>query len=209
MFVPVERLLLRVRQVPSRAEELLVLRQRLRSAKAVQAGEEERATAIEIRALKVRISELLAGVSSCATCATGRRRPRGSFPGGDCCSGVTADLFSEDEVAALAIAGTRPRHLRPPRGEHAGCAFRGATGCTLQPADRPQRCVQYTCHLLRRELRLRGELEPIDQLRDELQRRMTQFVALRGARLEAELFAPLEEALTLARASNADADRID
>ena len=201
MLIPVARLLLRVRQVPSRAEELLALRQRLRGEQAARVGDEERATAIEIRALKVRISAALREVSACTSCATGRRRPRGAFPGGDCCSGVTADLFSDDEVAALARAGTRPRHLRAPRTEHAGCAFRGATGCTLTPADRPQRCVHYICNLLRRELRARGELAAIDLLLAELQRQMRRFVTLRSARLDDEILAPLEEALALARPS--------
>ena len=201
MLIPVERLLLRVRQVPSRADELLALRRRLRSEQAARAGDEERATAIEIRALKVRIAAALREVSACTSCATGRRPPRGVFPGGDCCSGVTADLFSDDEVAALARAGTRPRHLRAPRTAHAGCAFRGATGCTLPPAHRPQRCVHYICNLLRRELRARGELAPIDLLLAELQRLMSRLVTLRSARLDDELLAPLEEALTLARSS--------
>jgi len=201
VFVPVERLLLRVRQVPARADELLALRQRLRGEHAVRAGAEERAIAIELRALKLRISEALRAVSSCTRCASGRPRPRGAFAGGDCCSGVTADLFSDDEVAALAQAGTQPRHLRPPRGEHAGCAFRGELGCTLTPAHRPERCVHYTCSLLRRELATRGELAPIDTLLDELARLMARFVTLRGERLADELFAPLEAALGLARSA--------
>ena len=42
---------------------------------------------------------------------------------------------------------------------------------------------------------------PIDELRDELQRLMTRFGALRSARLDDELFAPLEEALARAHAA--------
>ena len=103
----------------------------------------------------------------------------------------------------LARAGTRPRHLRAPRGDHAGCAFRGATGCTLPPAHRPQRCVHYTCNLLRRELRARGELAPVDELLAELQRLMARFVELRRARLDDELAAPLEAALRRAHAASA------
>lgn len=201
MLIPLERLLVRVRQAPSRADELLALRQRVRTESHARAGDEERATALAMRALKQRISAALSSVSSCTTCATGRRAPRGTFPGGDCCSGVTADLFSDDEVAALVLAGTRPRHLRPPRTEHAGCAFRGALGCTLSSQDRPQRCVHYTCHALRRELSPRGELAPLDVLLDELQRLMARFVALRAVRLEAELFAPLERACLTATSS--------
>jgi len=201
VVIPLERLLLRVRQVRSRSDELLALRQRLRAERSVRAGDEEHALALELRALKLRISEAVAAVSSCTRCAAGRRWPRGAFAGGDCCSGVTADLFSDDEVAALAQAGTRPRDLHAPRGDHAGCAFRGATGCTLNPADRPQRCVHYTCNVLRRELRTRGDLEPIDELLDQLAHLMTRFVALRRERLDDELLAPLEQALVVAQAA--------
>lgn len=199
MLVAVERLLIRIRQVPSRADELVALRQRLRAERAARAGDDEQAAARELRALKLRLAAALAAVSACAGCAAGRRWPRGAFDGGDCCSGVTADLFSADEVAALAQSGTRPHHLRAPRGEHPGCAFRGPTGCTLRPGDRPERCVRYTCNLLRRELRGRGDLAQIDLLREALQRTMDRFAALRRARLDDELLAPLEHALRAAR----------
>jgi len=199
VLVAAERLLIRIRQVPSRADELIDLRERLRQAHAEPARSEEQATAREVREHKLRLSAALASVTSCARCAAGRRWPRGAFDGGDCCSAVTADLFSEEEVAALAQSGTRLRDLRAPRGAHPGCAFRGPTGCTLHAADRPARCVRYTCNLLRRELRGRGELAQIDQLRDELQRAMDRFVALRRARLDDELLAPLEHALRVAR----------
>jgi hypothetical protein len=194
VVIPVERLLVRLRQVPSRADELIALRQRVRGECLTHPGDEERTVARELRALKMRISMATAAVSSCTTCATGRRPPRGTFAGGDCCSGVTADLFSDDEVAALVFAGTRPRHLRPPRTEHAGCAFRGEVGCTLAVQDRPQRCVHYTCHILRRELSATGELVALDVLLDQLQILMARFVALRAEREEAELFAPFEQA---------------
>jgi hypothetical protein len=185
----------RLRQVPSRADELLALRGRVRTARSEVPGEEERSIAAALRLLKPRISAELGSVTSCATCAIGKRRPRGTFAGGDCCSGVTADLFDDDEVAALAFAGTRPRHLRPPRDEHAGCAFRGETGCTLSAADRPVRCVRYTCMTLRRELRAAGQLEAIDALLAELEALRVRFVELRTDRLEHELFAPLAESL--------------
>jgi hypothetical protein len=201
VLVAAERLLIRIRQVPSRADELIELRRRLREAHAEPAGDDERALAREVRERKQRLSAALSSVTSCARCAAGRRWPRGAFDGGDCCSAVTADLFAEDEVAALAQAGTRPHHLRAPRGVHPGCAFRGPTGCTLRAADRPVRCVRYTCMLLRRELRERGELAAIDVLRDELQQAMDRFVALRRARLDEELLAPLEHALRVAHES--------
>ncbi len=204
MLIPAVRLLRRVRQVPSRADELITLVGRFRAEDPATAGAEERAIALEMRALKMTISSALTRVSSCSSCATGVRRPHTAFSGGDCCGGVTADLFSDDEVAALAISGTRPRHLRAPRSEHGGCAFRGVTGCTLSAAHRPQRCVHYVCNILRRELRGRGDLDSIDMLLEQLKQLMLRFVALRGTRLDDELFSTLEDALVLARRSPSD-----
>ncbi len=201
MLIAIERLLVRVRQVPSRADELLVLRGRLRSERAAKVGPEERALALEVRALKERASAALADTTSCHTCATGKRWPRGAHAGGDCCSGVTADLFDDDEVGALAAAGTKPRDLRAPRGDHAGCAFRGELGCTLEAADRPMRCVHYTCMILRRELKANSALAATDAILVQLKGRMAELVALRKARLEAEMIAPLEAALSAAGAS--------
>jgi hypothetical protein len=195
VLIPIERLLLRSRHVRTRADELVALNARLRAARAQRPGGEERAAARDLRALKVRISASLTSVTSCASCAVGKRWPRGAFTGGDCCTGVTADLFSDDEVAALAAAGTRPRDLRAPTDEHAGCAFRGALGCTLEAADRPERCVSYMCTILRRELRTRGELAEADTLIAELRTVMARFTALRGARLDDEIPAPLEAAM--------------
>lgn len=195
MPIAAERLLLRIRQVPSRADELLALRRRVRAEHAVVPGDEERATAKAIRELKIAISAELAAVTSCHTCSTGKPWPRGAYAGGDCCSGVTADVFDDDEVAALAQAGTRPRDLNAPRGEHPGCAFRGPHGCTLSAADRPGLCVHYVCEKLRGELHSREELVPVEDRLAELDRLMMQFVALRKDRLEGAQLGELEAAL--------------
>lgn len=195
MLIAIERLLVRVRQVPSRADELLALRGRLRAEARAQVGVEERALALEVRALKQRASAALADTTSCHTCARGKRWPRGAHPGGDCCSGVTADLFDDDEVAALAAAGTKPRDLRAPRGDHAGCAFRGELGCTLEAADRPMRCVHYTCMILRRELKANSAIAATDAILVQLKGRMAELVAVRADRLEAEMIAPFEDAV--------------
>lgn len=200
MLIAIERLLVRVRQVPSRADELLALRGRLRAEARAQVGVEERALALEVRALKQRASAALADTTSCHTCALGKRWPRGAHAGGDCCSGVTADLFDDDEVAALAAAGTKPRVLRAPRGDHAGCAFRGELGCTLEAEDRPMRCVHYTCMILRRELKANNALAATDAILVQLKGRMAELVALRADRLEAEMIAPLEAAVLAAGA---------
>jgi hypothetical protein len=195
VLIQIERLLVRTRQVRTRADELIELRGRLRGERAASPGEDERAASVELRALKTKVARTLASVTSCASCAAGKRGPRGVFAGGDCCTGVTADLFSDDEVAALAQAGTRPGDLRAPRTEHAGCAFRGATGCTLQAEDRPERCVSYMCNILRRELRTRGELTEIDAMIAELRSGMARFTELRRVRLDDEILAPLEAAI--------------
>lgn len=196
MLIPIERLLLRVRHVRSRADELIDLHRRLRAARAERPGAAERAAATELRALKARVSATLATVTSCTSCAAGKKAPRGAFAGGDCCSAVTADLFSDDEVAALATGGTRPRDLRAPRSVHAGCSFRGAQGCTLDASDRPERCVTYLCAILERELRTRGELAVTSTMVAELKAAMVRYTALRSARLDDEILAPLEAAIT-------------
>ena len=187
MLVPLQRLLLRTRHVPSRADELIDLHRRMRIEQRERASAEERAVAAELRALKVRVSESLAGVASCGRCATGKPAPRGVFAGGDCCSSVTAELFDDDELAALVHSGTTARELRAPRTEHAGCAFRGEMGCTLSASDRPERCVRYTCGTLRRELHARGDLADVEAMLAELRATMQRFVALRRSRLDDEL----------------------
>ncbi len=189
MLVPLRRLVLRARHVRSRADELVDVYDRLRSAGGAF-GDEERELATELRALKIRVSAMLADVSSCGRCANGKPAPRGVFSGGDCCSSITAELFDDDELAALAAGGTRAGDLRAPTAAHAGCAFRGAMGCTLTAGDRPVRCVRYTCGTLRREIHARGDLAVIEELLAELRAMMERFLALRSARLDDELLGP-------------------
>ena len=199
MLISVERLLVRVHHVPSRADELLALGARLRDIATEQPGADERRVAGEIRALKREVSAALSTVETCRTCATGKRPPRGTFVGGDCCSATTADLFSEEQLAPLVQMGTRPRHLSAPRTEHCGCSFRGAQGCTLATEHRPGRCVHYTCVMLRAELRQRGELAAIDAVLDQLKAKMAEHTELRKQRLDDEVVASLEVAITRAR----------
>ncbi|MBA2542443.1 MAG: hypothetical protein H0V17_22570 [Deltaproteobacteria bacterium] len=206
MIIPVDRLLRRLRQVPSRAGELRALRRRLRTARAAETSPEEQALALELRALKLEISHAFGAVSTCTRCVPhhnrgvpAEQRARLPFSGGECCGGVTEELFSDDELAALALAGTRARDLDAPITDHGGCAFRGLEGCTLTVANRPQRCVHYTCKLLREELRTRGDLAPIQGLLAQLQQRMNRFVEARHERLDDELFQSLETALVDAR----------
>ena len=200
MFVPVERLLIRLRQPASRADEVNALRARLRAERATPVGDDERALAREVGARKQELADALQAVTSCRSCARGEPWPRGHHDGGACCAGVTADLFDDDELAALAHAGTRPGDLTPPPGRdgHAGCAFRGPRGCTLAVAHRPGRCVHYLCDGLRRELHGRGRLDDVEGRLAALDGAMRRYVAVARARRDRETLAPLVAALEAA-----------
>ena len=198
VLIAVERLLIKLRQPASRARELIEVRKRLRAEVAATTDDEERALARSVLAQKRAVSARLDAVTSCGSCATRHPFPIGHFTGGACCAGVTADLFDEHELAALAHAGTRPRDLDAPRTDHAGCAFRGPTGCTLALAHRPARCVHYVCTTLRRELHARAQLDAIEHDLAELDHRMQQFRAVHQARLDREVLAPLIDALASA-----------
>jgi len=203
VFVALERLLVALRQPADRARELVALHARLRSELAATVEAEERALAEAVLAQKRAVSAQLTAVRSCRTCATGQPRPIGHYDGGACCSGVTADLFDDNELAALAHAGTRVGDLVAPRTDHAGCSFRGATGCTLELDHRPARCVHYLCDTLRRELHTRHQLDTIERELAELDHRMQAFRVIHQARLDREVLAPLLEALGATRRENA------
>ena len=198
MFVPVERLLIRLRQPASRAAELVALRRRLRAERASVVTGEERALAAEVARGKLAVAAAIGGVASCGSCAVHQPWPVGGFAGGACCAGVTADVFDDHEVAALARAGTRPRDLRPPAGrdDHAGCAFRGAQACSLALEHRPPRCVHYACDALRAELHRRGRLDDVEARLAELNRAMQAFTAAHRARQDREVLAPVIDAVT-------------
>ncbi len=138
---------------------------------------------------------ILADVRSCASCATGCVYPHGAFAGGACCGTETHRVFSDEEVAALAAGGTRPRHLTVPAGEHAGCAFRGPSGCSLRAADRPNACIRYVCYELSRELYAAGRLEEVENLAETIQRAFEDLSALREARRERQWLADIHPAL--------------
>jgi hypothetical protein len=199
MLIAVERLLIKLRQPASRATELIELRRRLRVELAGGPDDKERSLARAVHDAKLRVSAELRDVASCSSCATGAPWPRGHYDGGDCCSGVTNDLFDEHELGALAHAGTRPRDLVPPTDEHAGCAFRGERGCSLPLAHRPARCVHYVCETLRGELHSRGRLDELEVRLADLNRAMQRYTAVHRARLDREVLAPLIDALRRAR----------
>jgi hypothetical protein len=197
VLIAVERLLIRIKHPASRADELNALRARLRGELARDVGDAERALAMRILAAKRAISGELGGVSACRGCATGLPAPQGSYAGGACCCGVTAELFDDHELAALARSGTRPADLTPPPGAdlHAGCAFRGPRGCTLDVAHRPARCVLYMCESLQRELHRAGQLDELERMLAGLRRDMTELIAVHEARVNGEVIAPLVAAL--------------
>ncbi|HET7504932.1 MAG TPA: hypothetical protein VFK02_28105 [Kofleriaceae bacterium] len=200
MFVPVERLMLRLRQPASRAAEVAALRQRLRSERASTLTEEERVLAAEVGRAKLAVAGALGSVTSCGSCAVRQPWPVGGFAGGACCAGVTATIFDDHELAALAHAGTRPRDLRPPAGRdsHAGCAFRGAEACSLALEHRPARCVHYVCDTLRAELHRGGRLDDVEARLADLDRAMRALTAAHLARRDREVLAPVLEAVRAA-----------
>jgi len=199
VLIAVERLLIKLRQPRSRAGELIELHARLRAEVDSQPDAEEQVLAREIRDRKLKVSALLAGVTSCSSCATGHPPPVGQFIGGACCAGNTADLFDDNELAMLAHAGTRRADLRAPRSEHAGCAFRGDRGCTLEAAHRPARCIHFACDTLRRELHAKKQLVTLERDLAELNRSVQRFRTVRGARTDRQVMAPLLAAIADAR----------
>ncbi len=195
MLIPVRYLVDRLRQPRSRADEALTLRQRFASEpRAGQVPAKESAAAEELRALRLQLAAAVGAVQSCKTCAIGHAPPHAHFAGGHCCGLNTPDAFNDDEVAALRQAGTGPQALRLPVGDHAGCSFRGPTGCSLQTVDRPNLCLRYLCPDLTRELHQRGDLPAIEALGARLEEVYLHFITLRRQRLdreeEAQLLAP-------------------
>lgn len=194
MFVRVERLLIKLRQPASRADELIALRQRVRDELIADVSNDERALAGDVHAAKLRVLAQLTAVKSCASCAVGD-----AYDGGACCSGVTAHVIDDRELAALVHgAGTRLSDLTPParNDTHAGCAFRGPLGCTLASEHRPARCVHYICGVLRHELHDRGQLDTVEALLAELDAAMQRFGKVHAERVDREVLAPIVAALT-------------
>ena len=197
MLVALERLLIKVRQPASRADELIELRRRARGERASAADDDEPALAAAVHARKLAVAAALHEVRSCGSCATALPWPVGAHAGGACCAGSTLDLFDGPELAALVHAGTNVDDLTPPprAHPHAGCAFRAEHGCSLAVAHRPARCVHYTCNTLRRELHARGELDALEAKLAALEAAMQRFTAAYRARSDREVLAPLVAAL--------------
>lgn len=195
-MIAVDRLLWKLRQPRSRADELIALQKRVVAEAAKPIGDDERALAQDVRIKKLAVVAALSSVTSCAKCDHGD-----PYKGGACCGGVTADLFDERELALLVHAGTTAGDLTPPRGgdPHAGCAFRGPTGCTQGLAHRPGRCIHYMCDIIKRELHGRGELVAIEGLLRGLNASVQRYFAVYRDRTDREVLQPIVDAVRSAR----------
>jgi hypothetical protein len=195
MIISVQRIVDRLRHPRSRADELADVRRRLiaqPSAREVSLEEVLAAKRVRAIAAELAAAQNALGLTACATCAVGREPPHGAWDGGFCCGGATDGVFTDDELAALRLAGTTPSRLVPPSDqEHAGCAFRGAHGCSLAADDRPSICVHYVCRDLAAAFAAkdRAALARIDALAAELAAAFADFRALRRAREADHFFA--------------------
>ena len=181
MLIAARHLVDRLRHPRSRADEVAALRRRLAAVGA--ATPEARRLAAEVMRLREALGAAFEGTTACAGCARGYPPPHGRWPGGHCCGGPTDGVFTDDEVAALALGGVRGGELvpPPPGTDHAGCAFRGAGGCSLTARERPTVCAAYVCRDLARGLFDRGRLDEVEALAAELRRAFDAFRAIAGA----------------------------
>jgi hypothetical protein len=176
VLISPRQLLDRLRHPRSRADDLAALRARFAAQPSRrEAGDAALTSARRLRVLRREMSDALGEVDACHGCARGHPLPAGRWRGGHCCSGSTLTIWSQEECAALELAGTDPARLAPPRGDHAGCAFRGERGCSLEPEDRPTLCLRYACSTLIRELRARSDGAAIGRLAAELDREQRRF----------------------------------
>lgn len=183
----------------SRADELRAVRRHIADSDARKmASAEEAASAMRLRMLRETLGARVGAVVACGDCV----RPRSlEWPGGQCCTGQTEALFTEDESASLKLSGTTSRHLKTRRlggfdgGRHQGCVFRGPRGCDLLLSHRPSLCVRYMCFELQRELDLREDREETNRLQAEIRREFDAFVHHRKARREVASFEALRSSV--------------
>jgi hypothetical protein len=180
VLISAQHLIDRLRYQRERADDLLALRRR--HAALPRAGDvspEALELARELRALRERLAATFQKVRSCTSCAVGYPEPYGHWPGGHCCGGRTEQVFTDDELLALKLAGTTGADLRAPRSELAGCAFRGPSGCSLAAKDRPSLCVRYTCRALEQELSRGDDAATIVGLQERIRDVFERFGKLR------------------------------
>jgi hypothetical protein len=109
MFVSLRYVLDRLSGPRTRAEELYHLRRQLLAQPGPGvASRKEEQLALRLRRLREQLAARFGPAEACAHCG----QPGATdWPGGDCCSAHTQELFSDGELAALRLAGTRPGHL--------------------------------------------------------------------------------------------------
>jgi hypothetical protein len=187
VLLAAQHLVDRLRHPRSRADEVDSVRRRLAGAPGPEgASAEEVASAAELRRLREALAAALSTVESCSGCAHGHPLPHGRWDGGHCCGTRTELVFTDDEIGALRLAGTTPARLTLPSGDHAGCAFRGPTGCSLAPADRPSICVRFICRELDGELEGRGDRRAVRALAAELGKAFERWRGFAAARVTPE-----------------------
>ncbi len=187
MLISPRQLLDRLRHPRSRADDLSALRARFRALPSRREASPERvASAERLRQLRIEMAKATAAPDACRGCAQGHPEPAGHWAGGHCCSGRTLDVWTQSECAALKLAGTDAASLEPPRSDHAGCAFRGPRGCSLDAHDRPSICLRYVCLELRAELKKAGTWGEVGRIASEIAREQKRFD---GSAAEAEVAA--------------------
>jgi hypothetical protein len=82
VFIPIERLMMRLRQPASRAAEVAALRRRLRAERASTVADDERALAAEVARIKRAVAVAIGDVASCGSCAARQPWPVGGFDSG-------------------------------------------------------------------------------------------------------------------------------
>ena len=184
MLITAQYLVDRLRHPRSRADEVAQLRRRFATyTSPSEACAEEVTVATELRHLRQALGTALGEAQSCSRCARGHPLPHGRWSGGHCCGCPTDAVFTDNEVGALRLGGTTAAHLLPPVGDnHAGCAFRGPTGCSLAPVDRPNICVRYICRELDEELVDRGDRRSVRAIAAELRATFDRWTRLRASR---------------------------
>ncbi|RLB64695.1 MAG: hypothetical protein DRI90_04000 [Deltaproteobacteria bacterium] len=178
MFISLRQLLEARRYGVRRAVDLAQLRVRFAGQPGGgQATVAERELAIRLRDLKTSLAAAFGDVTACAACARNCPPPAGRWTGGRCCGTATSAVFTTEEVRALKFGGARAGGLPVPSSVFAGCAFRGPTGCSLEPADRPSACLVFACDDLRAELDAKPEGSAVHQLRRDLSSTFDRFLS--------------------------------
>lgn len=159
----------------TRRDEIRDVRRRLRAA---SRRSWDPAAVERLVAARAAMSQAQGLLRACASCAIGCEPPHGQWEGGFCCGGETANLFPDEELAVLAACGVGPGDLVPPTTEHhAGCAFRGPRGCTIEAEKRPCVCLWYLCRDVSQELGHAGRGKEAGARATELEQAFRDFVA--------------------------------